>query len=170
LTEYVREGPTAFRRVLPLVALLVQPKTRDRAALLAESLPVSAWVDVMAELVHAHDNARPWSAIHPLGFEADRVSDARFLRSYKVFARVAWRLWEAGSPPEDVVGELIAEGRAQSLSAEELAMISRYYLKNFLLIETSREGGRDRIGRAAAALESVGLPGLSALEPPSAAR
>jgi hypothetical protein len=170
LTEYVREGPTAFRRVLPLVALLVQPQTRDRAALLAESFPVSAWVDVMAELVHAHDNARPWSAIHPLGFEADRVSDARFLRSYKVFARVAWRLWEAGSPPEDVVGELIAEGRAQSLSAEELAMIARYYLRNFLLIETSREGGRERIGRASAALESAGLPGLSALEPPSAAR
>jgi hypothetical protein len=170
LTEYAREGPTAFRRVLPLVALLVHPSTRDRAARLAESLPVADWIDVMAELVHAHDNARPWSVIHPLGFEADLVSDARFLRTYKVFARVAWRLWEAGSPPEDVVGELVAEGRAQALSNEELAMIARYYLKNYVLIETSREGGRERIGRAAAALEAARLPGLSALESPPPAR
>lgn len=170
LTEYFREGPTAFRKVLPLVALLVQPRTRERAAVLAESMPVAEWVDVMAELVHAHDNARPWSVIHPLGFEADLVSDARFLRTYKVFARVAWRLWEAGSPPDDVVGELIAEGHAQALSADELAMIARYYLKNYVLIETSREGGQGRIARAAAVLEAAGLPGLSALEPPSAAR
>ncbi len=171
LLEYVREAdveeeggasPVAhFRKILPMTALLVHPDSRERAVELTNVLPVRVWVDVMAELIHAHDDARPWSVIHRMAVQeaSGGEEEPRFLCMYRVFAQLAWRLWEAQRPADEVVIALLAEGRAASLSNEELAPIAAYYMRNAAIMFAQRADGEASLGRARALLVEAGLPG-----------
>ena len=170
LLEYVREADlevesggspvSHFRKVLPMTALLVHPDSRERAVALTELLPVKVWVDVMAELIHAHDDARPWSVIHRMAVRADpdAPEEARFVRMYRVFAQLAWRLWEAQRPADEVVAALLEEGGAASLSNEELAPIAAYYMRNASMMFAQRADAETGLERARKLLAGAGLP------------
>jgi hypothetical protein len=157
LLHFVTANRGNFRRVLPLAALLINPASRDLAAEVTDALPVDSWLDVMAELAHAHDNSRPWTAIHPLGAEEDAQPVSRFLSAYRVFARMSWRMWEAARSPEEVVLAIATEAKRYQLADAERDAIGHYYLRQFTLLESNREGGPARIRRAAAALRANGF-------------
>ncbi len=161
LVNFVGANRGNFRRVLPLAALLINPSSRNQATELTESLPVDSWLDVMAEVAHAHDNSRPWTVIHPLGADEDEQPASRFLRTYRVFSRMSWRMWEAARSPEEVVVAIASEAERYQLAGAERDAIGQYYLRQFTLLEANRQGGPARIHRASAALRANGFIGAS---------
>ena len=161
LVNFVGANRGNFRRVLPLAALLINPASRNQATELTETLPVDSWLDVMAEVAHAHDNSRPWTVIHPLGADEDEQPASRFLRTYRVFSRMSWRMWEAARSPEEVVVAIASEAERYQLSGAERDAIGQYYLRQFTLLEANRQGGPARIHRASAALRANGFNGAS---------
>jgi len=162
-------GPNAsFWRTVSISALLVSPETRARAVALADTLPIETQIDVMHELMHAHDNARPWAATYALDLSAwPGLEKTNFARKNRVFSALAWRLWDGAQPPEDTVIALVKEGAREELDAAALRTISEYYMTSYFRLMSSRERGPWLIERASAALEAhgfVGKSGLSAAE------
>lgn len=157
------ENPASpFDRLLPLSAMIVAPRTRASALSLAETLPLDHQLEVMHELVHAHDNARPWAATYRLDVGDDAVrAELEFVRTYSVFYALSWRLWDATRSPEETIEGIVAEAAAAKLSAERQEALVRYYIKQFYLLQHLRPGGVELVLRADVAARKRGFSGLA---------
>ncbi|MFO0551049.1 MAG: hypothetical protein U0271_21850 [Polyangiaceae bacterium] len=162
--EMARTAKTSLGRTPQLTALLVSPATRADAIALTDQFGLDTLIDVMHELVHAHDNARPWSARYTLDLSTTpELSSSRFARVYEVFAPLAWRLWEAQMAPSETIAALVRESAAIGLSAAEEQAIASYYLKQLVLLYHRRTGGPELIQTASRLLETAGFGGLAAI-------
>lgn len=147
-----------FGRSMALASMIVAPRTRSRGIAIADALPIGAQIDLMHELMHAHDNARPWAASYALDLSQDaEAAKTRFARTYSVFYALAWRLWEAARSPEETVDALGREAERAGLDKAERRAIAVYYKKHLARLYRTRDGGLDVIARAGAALEKAGF-------------
>lgn len=147
-----------FGRSMALASLIVAPRTRSRGIALADALPIGAQIDLMHELMHAHDNARPWAASYALDLSHDpEAKKTRFARTYDVFYALAWRLWEAARSPEETVEALAREAERAGLDKAERRAIAVYYKKHLARLYRTRDGGLGVIARASTALEAAGF-------------
>lgn len=157
------ENPASpFDRLLPLAAMIVAPRTRPSALALAETLPLDHQLEVMHELVHAHDNARPWAASYRLdvGDDAARAK-LEFVRTYRVFYALSWRLWDATRSPEETIEGIVTDAATAHLSAERQEALVRYYIKQFYLLQHLRPGGVELVLRADSTARRRGFSGLA---------
>ncbi|MDC3953040.1 hypothetical protein [Polyangium jinanense] len=129
-------------RVNALGALVLFPETRARAIEASARLPLRDQVDVMHEVFHAHDHLRPWATNFDLETPPN-ASEAvlRFVRAYRVFRGVAFRLWEGQREAGETLAALSEEARAAGLDrAWEAAMID-YHARNVLGLYAQRSSG-----------------------------
>ena len=162
--ELAESAPDAYWRVELVTGLLIAPRTRERAVALAERLPMSRQIDVMHELTHAHDHARPWASSYALELRPeapDAVKNARFVRTYRVLRPVAWSLWEAQRDPTSTVEAMVASARDNALDGEATSAVAGYYERNFWWLYQHRDGGPAKIGALEEALERRGLRGAA---------
>lgn len=149
-----------FGRATALAALLVSPVTRAETARSMETVPLADQLDVMHELSHAHDHARPWAATYALDLSAaPELARGAFPRAFAVFRAVAWRLWDAARPPEEIVAALDRESSERGLEEPVRRAIALYLLKQVTRLYGPREGGAAAIERTVEALAAHGLPG-----------
>ncbi len=153
---------SAFSGTLSVAALLVSPDTRARGVEIADSLKLSEQIDLMHELMHAHDNARPWAASYKLDL-ARTLSTSPFAKKNRVFAALAWRLWDGGRQPEEAVAALVREGAAEQLDKRSQDAIADYYMQSYFRLMRQRQGGDEMIDRADKALVASGFRGLASL-------
>lgn len=164
LTELAGDPSIRYGRTMALTAMLVAPRTREKAVALADSMPLKMQLDLMHELTHAHDHARPWAATYDLDLsDHPAAAETKFARALQVFHGVAWRLWEAALTPEDTVAALDREAKGLGLDEASRRAIALYYVKHFYRLYKSRQAGGDLILRAFAALEAHGLPNVEEL-------
>jgi hypothetical protein len=129
------EGREDWGRTDLLAALMVAPATRVAAAAVASTLPRRAMVDVMHEVFHAHDNVRPWASSYVL----EGIGEASELgRAYRVFRGLAWGLWEAARPQEEVLGALLRAAARERLDRAWVATFVDYYGRNALAVHQLR--------------------------------
>jgi hypothetical protein len=162
--ELAKGAPDAYWRVELVTGLLIAPRTRERAVALADGLPLSRQIDVMHELTHAHDHARPWASSYALELPSDApesVKNARFVRAYRVLRPVAWSLWEAQREPAATVLGLVAGAKEQKLDPEAISAVAGYYERNFWWLYQHRDGGPAQIAALEEALERHGLRGAA---------
>lgn len=153
---------SSFSGTLSVAALLVSPATRERGLAIADSMKLSEQIDLMHELMHAHDNARPWAASYKLDL-ARTLRETTFAKRNRVFAALAWRLWDGGRQPEEAVAALAREGAAEQLDKESLGAIADYYMQSYFRLMRQRKGGEEMIDRADKALRTSGFRGLASL-------
>jgi len=120
-----------------LAALLVAPATRSAGLALAAALPRRAQIDVMHEVFHAHDHQRPWASSYAL--EGD--GDGEFARAYRVFRGLAWGLWEAARPQDEILAALLRAAAAERLDRAWVASLLDYYTRNALGLHQLRPSG-----------------------------
>ena len=156
------KGPRSFSSTLSVAALLVSPPTRKQGLAIAEALPLADQIDLMHELMHAHDNARPWAASYKLDLSREGA-DSTFAKRNRVFSALAWRLWDGGRQPEEAVALLAREGAAEPIDGPALQAFADYYMQSYFRLMRQREGGPSLIERADKALRANGFRGLAAL-------
>ena len=134
-------GPDTFDGITFMTALLVNPSTRERALRLADALDLQRKIEVMHELAHAHDNARPWSAAYELDLPDGGTYESSFLRAYRVFLPMSWSLWEAALPETETLDTLAREADATKLDATTKRALIGYYVRNAIWIYAKRSSG-----------------------------
>jgi hypothetical protein len=156
--ERVADG---WGRVTAFAALLVSRPTRAAAVTRASALSVVDQVDVMHEVFHAHDHARPWATSFELELEHEpALTRAPFVVGYRVFRPLAFRLWEAAWPPGDTLDALALEAARAGLSRELEVALVEYYARNLLGLATGREGSMQTVRALRAWLVGHGFGGL----------
>ncbi|NUO48339.1 MAG: hypothetical protein HOV80_05730, partial [Polyangiaceae bacterium] len=131
----------------------------------AGRMPLRRRIDVMHEIFHAHDSSRPWASNYVLEAPDDASDDARaFVQAYAVFRPVAFRLWEAPAPPDDVVRSLAESFASSSLEPETARGIAGYYVRNFVGLHRIRQSGREQVALLDKALLRAGLPGVAEVD------
>jgi hypothetical protein len=133
-------GSDTFDGVTLFTALLVNASTRGWALGEVDRLPMDRQIEIMHELAHAHDNARPWSA----AYELDPPEDARgsaFFRAYQVFLPMSWRLWEAALPVTETLDALERETKEAKLDEATTRALLGYYVRNAIWIYAKRASG-----------------------------
>jgi hypothetical protein len=132
------EGDT-FAGVSFMTALLVNATTRERALRIADTLDIDRQIEIMHELAHAHDNARPWSAAYELDLPEGSTYESGFFRAYQVFMPMSWRFWEATRPATETLDALIREAHKQNLDEKTVRALVGYYVRNVIWIASKRE-------------------------------
>jgi hypothetical protein len=144
VVDLARRAPAgeAWAQVDTLAALTVAPATRRRAYALLDALPREIQVDVMHEVFHAQDGLRPWASNYAPDDAGEAAPEGRAFRAaYRVFRRLASRLWEGQRPVEQTLAALGRESREAGLDPEWVALFLSYYGKNMLGLYQSRPGG-----------------------------
>jgi hypothetical protein len=162
--ELLESEPDAYWAVELVSGLLIAPRSRERAITVADRLPLARQVDVMHELTHAHDHARPWASSYALELAPDApaaLTESRFVRGYRVLRPAAWSLWEAQRDPDETVTKLVDAAKREHLDAEMTSAIAGYYERNFWWLYQHRDGGPEKIAVLEAALEKHGLRGAA---------
>jgi hypothetical protein len=154
-----------FSEVLLVSGLVVSPETRAAALARAGRMPLRRRIDVMHEIFHAHDSSRPWASNYVLEAPDGASEEARaFVRGYEIFRPVAFRLWEAPAPPDEVVASMAESFAARSIDKETARGIAGYYVRNFVGLHRIRQSGREQVGLLDGALLRAGLPGVAEVE------
>lgn len=158
--ERVHDG---WGRVTAFAALLVSRATRASAVTRASALSPVDQVDVMHEVFHAHDHARPWATSFELELEggaATGAAGAPFMRGYRVFRPLAFRLWEAAWPVDESLDALARDAAREGLGREiEIALVE-YYARNLLGLATGRRDDMRTVRALRAWLVGHGFGGL----------
>jgi len=128
-------------QVNALAGLVVYPFTRPRALSMLATMSRREQVDVMHEVFHAHDDLRPWAPNFRLDEQGAGPPDAEFVRAYRVFRGLAWRLWEGQRPVPEVLAALSVETRAARLDEAWSAVFIEYYGRSVLGLAQMRAGG-----------------------------
>ncbi|MRG93842.1 hypothetical protein [Polyangium spumosum] len=138
----LRSSRESWGRVNALGALVLFPETRARAIEATASLSIRDQVDVMHEVFHAHDHLRPWATNYDLE-EPPGASPAvsRFVRAYRVFRGVAFRLWEGQREVGETLAALREEARAAGLGVAWEAAMLDYHARNVLGLHAPRPAG-----------------------------
>jgi hypothetical protein len=148
-----------------LAALVVNPLTRARGLARVGALPMREQIDVMHEIFHAHDHARPWASNYDLG-EAS-PGEARealaFRALYGVFRGLAYRLWEGKRDTATTLAALRTEAKQAGLSDEDRAALFEYFARNVLGIHQNRPDGIDVVAALVTALREERSPALALL-------
>lgn len=143
--------PEDWGRVSALSALVLWPRTQRRALGFLETLPLRDQVEVMHEVFHAHDHMRPWASNFDLGdgfggADADtNTKNSRFLRVYKVFRGMAFRLWEGQREVSEILPELERESEQGGIDLEWKAMLLMYLSRNSLGLFSQRAAGFETV-------------------------
>jgi hypothetical protein len=140
-------------------ALLLWPGTRARALELLATLPKQEQVDVMHEVFHAHDHARPWATNVDLPGDPSQ----EFLRVYGVFRGLAFRLWEAQREAGEVLEALHREARAAGIDPAWEAALIEYAARNLLGLHSNRPNGLAVVLALRDAVRASGHPSLDLL-------
>lgn len=129
-------------RISSTAALLLFPRTRNRAFEIVTKFSRREQVDVMHEMFHAHDHLRPWATNYEFDLPPDPNPAAQsFLQVYRVFRALAFRLWEGQREPGETVDAFLLESKEAGLdSAWQAAMID-YYSRNVLGLYSQRNKG-----------------------------
>ncbi|HVK66985.1 MAG TPA: hypothetical protein VM694_21015, partial [Polyangium sp.] len=138
----LRSPRESWGRVNALGALVLFPETRLRAIEATATLSPRDQVDVMHEVFHAHDHLRPWATNFDL--EAPPNASAtvlRFVRAYRVFRGVAFRLWEGQREAGETLAALREESRAAGLDPTLEAAMIDYHARNVLGLYAQRPAG-----------------------------
>ena len=162
--ELLQTGRDSYWAVELVAGLLIAPRSRERAIPVADQLPLARQIDVMHELTHAHDNARPWASSYALELSptvAPELRDSRFVRGYRTLRPAAWSLWEAQRDPGETVTMLVANAKEEKLDPEMTSAIAGYYERNFWWLFQHREGGPEKIEALESALGRHGLRGAA---------
>lgn len=157
--DITEDGQLRFGRINALAARIVAPRTREAALALANELPLDQQIDVMHELTHAHDNAKPWSGSYALDVETlpEELRALPFVRGYPVFAGLAWRLWEAARQPAPTIDAFVREAERARLDSSLQEAMMVYYLKQYYRLQKPREGGDTHIALAREVLARHGF-------------
>jgi len=140
-------------KVSALAALALFPETRARALVAMASFPPREQVDVMHEIFHAHDHLRPWATNYDLVLPKGAPREAEmFVRAYRVFRGLAFRLWEGQREVAECVEGLRADAKAWELDATWEAAMLEYYARNALGLYAQRANGFEVVGALAAAV------------------
>ena len=131
-------GGYTFDGVTFMTALLVNAGTREQALRIADTLDLDRQIEIMHELAHAHDNARPWSAAYELEQPEGSTYESAFFRAYQVFMPMSWRLWEAMLPETDTLDALAREAERKHLDPKTTRALIGYYVRNVIWIYSAR--------------------------------
>jgi hypothetical protein len=99
-------------------------------------------VDVMHEVFHAHDHVRPWATNYEL--EAPQNGDPTteiFIRAYRVFRGLAFRLWEGQRDVQESLAAFSREAEAARLPPDWQAAMLDYFARNTLGLFAQRPAG-----------------------------
>lgn len=154
-----------FGRITALAAMIVSPRTRQSALGVVNDLPLELQIDVMHELTHAHDNARPWSGSYALDIETlpEELRNLSFVRGYHVFAGLAWRLWEAAKPAEQTIVSFVREAERAGLDSDAKEAMALYYMKQYFRLHKPRQNGDEQIAMARTVLSKHGFSAVERL-------
>jgi hypothetical protein len=129
-------------RLAAMAALVLFPETRTRALAAIASWPPSEQVAVMHEIFHAHDHLRPWATNYDLKPPKDAPASVEpFVRSYRVFRGLAFRLWEGQRDVGECLEALRRESREAGVDATWEAAMLEYYARNSLGLLAMRSKG-----------------------------
>lgn len=113
-------------------ALLVWPRTRAHALKVMAGRPLHEQVEVMQGLFQTSDRHRYLAGSVELdGTAAEDEASARFLNGYRVFSRLASRLWD-GDKPADTLAAFEHDAAAIAIDLEWQAALLDYYARNTL--------------------------------------
>jgi hypothetical protein len=144
-----------------LAALVLLPRTRERALELIERLSLRRQVEVMHELFHVHDHMRPWAPNFDLGVvSADARVGLKFYKGYRVFRGLAWRLWEGQRDVEEILSALRRESSEAGLDPAWEAALLEYCVNNVLSLHAHRAAGMAVVKPLAEAVRQSGHPSL----------
>jgi hypothetical protein len=153
-------GRDDWGRTDALAALLVAPATRNAELSLVGALPRRAQIDVMHEVFHAHDHQRPWASSYALDGAGELASWTEFASAYRVFRGLAWGLWEAARPQDEVLAALLRAAAAERLDRGWVASLLEYYARNVLGLHQLRPTGAAVARSLARWLEEHGFADL----------
>ena len=147
-----------------LGALVLFPETRARAIEATSTSSIRDQVDVMHEVFHAHDHLRPWAT----NFDLEAPPNAspsvlRFVRAYRVFRGVAFRLWEGQREVGETLAALREESRTAGLDRAWEAAILDYHARNVLGLYAQRPSGFDVVAALVQATRANADPSLDPL-------
>ena len=119
-------------------ALIVWPATRERTISLVAARPLTEQMEVMQAIFLTADRTRylPGNLDLDGTVPADDAS-ARFLAEYRVFRRLAARLWE-GDPPRDTLEAFERDTLANGVDPAGRAALLDYYARNTLALYAQR--------------------------------
>ncbi|MCC6557177.1 MAG: hypothetical protein IT372_29855 [Polyangiaceae bacterium] len=165
LEELVQRAPRDdWGRVSALTALVLRPASRPRALAVVERLPPRDQIDVMHELFHAHDHMRPWgSNVDLRDAPAPPEAGAAFLRVYRVFRGLAWRLWEGQRDLPEILDALHRESAAAAIDPLWEAALLEYCAHNALALHAQRPTGLEVTRALREAAARNGHPSLDGL-------
>ncbi len=151
--QMARGGKTDdWGRVSALSALVLWPKTQRRAIGFLETLAMRDQVEVMHEVFHAHDHMRPWASNFDLG-EAYMAAEpgaepeqSQFIKVYRVFRGMAFRLWEGQREVGEILPELERESEAAGIDQAWRAGLLMYLTRNALGLFSQRANGFEAVG------------------------
>ena len=129
-------------RISSMAALVLFPETRGAALLALQQWSLRDQVDVMHEVFHAHDHLRPWATNYEL--EAPRYSDPTteiFVRAYRVFRGLAFRLWEGQRDVQESLTAFQREAETAKLPPAWQAAMLDYFSRNTLGLFAQRPNG-----------------------------
>ncbi|MDI1442906.1 hypothetical protein [Polyangium sp. 6x1] len=160
----LRAPRESWGRVNALGALVLFPDTRARAIEATATLSPRDQVDVMHEVFHAHDHLRPWAT----NFDLEPPPNAspsvlRFVRAYRVFRGVAFRLWEGQREAGETLAALRKEARAAGLDATWEAAMIDYHARNVLGLYAQRPAGFEVVAALVEATRGNPDPSLDPL-------
>ncbi|MDI1479494.1 hypothetical protein [Polyangium sp. y55x31] len=151
-------------RVNALGALVLFPETRARAIEVAAMLSPRDQVDVMHEIFHAHDHLRPWATNFDLETPPNASATVQqFVRAYRVFRGVAFRLWEGQREVGETLAALREEARAAGLDRTWEAAMIDYHARNVLGLYAQRPAGFEVVAALALATRGNMDPSLDPL-------
>lgn len=155
--------PESWGKVSSLAGLLVHAPTRHKALRMIERYPLNDQVDVMHEVYHAHDHMAPWGSDFDLGTVEESEPGAGFLRAWRVFHGLAWRIWTGRRSLEEML-ETMHEGteRAGLDKAWEAAFLE-YTARNMLGLLAMRQQGLEPVRLLRRAAERNGHPSMTSL-------
>lgn len=163
--------PDDWGRVSALSALVLWPGTQARALQFLETLPLMDQVDVMHEIFHAHDHMRPWASNFDLVGAVEEIGKAgevearhtRFLEVYKVFRRMAFRLWEGQRNLAEILPEFERESEESGMEPSWRAALLTYLARNALGLLSQRAAGITVVTMLKEAVVRNGHPSLTVL-------
>jgi len=160
LVRTSREGSMQTKKrgwgsFITLAALVVNPATRARTLRELAALPRQEQIEVMHEVFRAHgDMGHGSSAFVLQQRELDEHSPpSEFARAYRVFRRLAWRLWGGGRGFAELSTALHQELAFEDLGAEWEAPMLTYYLNYVIGLLHYREDGLSVLTQLAALIE-----------------
>lgn len=161
LVEHAR--PESWGKVSALAGLLVHDATRARALELIERYPLNDQVDVMHEAYHAHDHMAPWGSDFDLEPPAGTVRGEVFLRAWRVYRGLAWRIWIGRRPVDEMLAALHAGLEESGLDRSWEVAFLEYTARNLLGLLALRQQGIEPVRALRLAAERTGHPAAASL-------